>query len=244
MSPALSLPKVSGMLGAAALGFNINYLAKLIAMTALQVSARELVKAAYENRYTWDSAFPGYTTDVTLKLGDRIVAGTAKVNPDLSAEVFGIEDEEAKKIAKNQLWEVAIHRVRRSFEQVHGDNTFTLDGTEADGTVRVAVGGKAAGDAYKVKNDEFTMVHRHIHGVVVTIHTFSSYDTGSGYLSHTYDSIYHDPNTGEVKQGRSEFTDDYTEVDGYTILKKRTVTSAQGPTMEITFSNIALLPSA
>ncbi|MGB3571757.1 MAG: DUF3386 family protein, partial [Phormidesmis sp.] len=32
-------------------------------MTALQVSAREMVQAAYENRYTWDKAFPGYTTD-------------------------------------------------------------------------------------------------------------------------------------------------------------------------------------
>ncbi|NJM96374.1 MAG: DUF3386 family protein, partial [Phormidesmis sp. RL_2_1] len=23
-----------------------------------------MVQAAYENRYTWDNAFPGYTTDV------------------------------------------------------------------------------------------------------------------------------------------------------------------------------------
>lgn len=210
-------------------------------MTALQVSARELVQAAYENRYTWDTSFPGYTTDVTLKLGDKTVTGTAKVNPDLSAEVFGVEDEEAHKIIKNQLWEVAIHRVSRPFEKSHGANTFKVDGTEADGAVKIAVGGKAEGDAYKVKGNEFTMVHRHIHGVVVTINTFSSYDTGSGYLSHTYDSVYHDPKTGELKQGRSEFTDDYAEVGAYTILNKRTVTSADGPTMEIAFSNIELM---
>ncbi|MEO1446751.1 MAG: DUF3386 family protein, partial [Cyanobacteria bacterium J06635_11] len=61
------------------------------------------------------------------------------------------------------------------------------------------------------------------------------------YLSHTYDSVYHDPKTGELKQGRSEFTDDYTEVGGYTILSKRTVTSADGPTMEIAFSSIELM---
>ena len=210
-------------------------------MTALQVSARELVQAAYENRYTWDKSFPGYTTDVTLKLGDKTVTGTAKVNPDLSAEVFGVDDEEAQKIIKNQLWEVAIHRVSRPFEKSHGENTFKADGTEADGAVNIAVGGKADGDAYKVKDNEFTMVHRHIHGVVVTINTFSSYDTGSGYLSHTYDSVYHDPKTGELKQGRSEFTDDYAEVGAYTILTKRTVTSADGPTMEISFSAIKLM---
>ncbi|PZO57316.1 MAG: hypothetical protein DCF15_07240 [Phormidesmis priestleyi] len=210
-------------------------------MTALQVSARELVQAAYENRYTWDKAFPGYTTEVTLKLGDQTFQGTAKVNPDLSAEVFGVEDETAHKTIKNQLWEVAIHRVSRPFESVHGKNTFKVDGTEADGAVKIAVGGSSEGDAYKVKGNEFTMVHRHIHGTVVTIDTFSSYDTGSGYLSHTYDSVYHDPKTGELKQGRSEFVDDYTQVGSYTILAKRTVTSADGPDMEISFSNIELL---
>ncbi|MEM6449093.1 MAG: DUF3386 domain-containing protein [Cyanobacteria bacterium P01_D01_bin.105] len=210
-------------------------------MTALQVSARELVQAAYENRYTWDKNFPGYTTDVTLQLGDKTFEGSAKVNAKLEAEVFGVEDEEAKKIIKSQLWEVAIHRVSRPFDKSHGENTFKVEGTDKDGTVKIAVGGKADGDAYKVKDNEFTMVHRHIHGIVVTIHTFSSYDTGSGYLSETYDSIYHDPKTGEVKQGRSQFKDDYTQVGDYTILAKRTVTSEDGPTMEVSFSNIELL---
>ena len=85
------------------------------------------------------------------------------------------------------------------------------------------------------------MVHRHIHGVVVTINTSGSYDTGSGYLSRTYDSVYHDPKTGEQKQGRSEFTDEYSQVCEYTILEKRTVLSADGPDMEVAFSNIELL---
>ena len=214
-------------------------------MTATQVSptvsARELVKAAYENRYTWDKNFPGYTTDVTLKLGDETFTGKAKVNKDLSAEVSGVEDETAQKVIKNQLWEVAIHRVSRPFEKTHGDNTFSIEGEAEDGATKIAVGGKSEGDAYKVKDNEFTMVHRHIHGVVVTINTQSSYDTGSGYLSRTYDSVYHDPKTGEQKQGLSKFTDDYTQVGGYTILEKRTVTSEDGPNMEIAFSNIELM---
>jgi hypothetical protein len=36
-----------------------------------QKSARELFQAAYENRYTWDANFPGYTATVELKEGDR-----------------------------------------------------------------------------------------------------------------------------------------------------------------------------
>ncbi len=215
-------------------------------MTATQVStrgvsARELVKAAYENRYTWDKNFPGYKTDVTLKLGDETFTGTAQVNKDLSAEVFGVEDETAQKVIKNQLWEVAIHRVNRPFEKTHGDNTFSVEGEADDGAMKIAVGGKAEGDAYKVKDNEFTMVHRHMHGVVVTINTQSSYDTGSGYLSRAYDSVYRDPKTGEQKQGLSNFIDDYTQVGDYTILEKRTMKTEDGPDMEISFSNIELM---
>jgi hypothetical protein len=68
---------------------------------------------------------------------------------------------------------VAIHRVRRSFEQTHGDNTFTAGDTDAVG-LEVIVSGKGAGDRYRIKDNVVTMVHRHIHGTVVTIFTGST----------------------------------------------------------------------
>lgn len=88
------------------------------------------------------------------------------------------------------------------------------------------------------------MVHRHIHGVVVTIHTFSSHDTGEGYLSHRYDSVYHDPQTGEQKGGRSQFEDLYTKVGKYYILSERRIQTETetGPVEKrFTFSNLTLL---
>ncbi len=210
-------------------------------MTAVQLSARDLLRAAYENRYTWDSNFPGYTTDVEFKHGERTYVGKARVNPDLSAEVFDIKDEAALKLVKGQLWEVAIHRVRREFEDTHGKNTFALGDTDDRGAVEILVEGKAAGDKYRVLNDEVVLVHRHIHGVVVTINTFSTHDTGAGYLSHTYDSVYHDPKTGEQKKGRSEFTDEYEKVGDYFVLNHRAIASTDEGNMEFTFSNIQLL---
>ncbi|ESA37533.1 hypothetical protein N836_36545 [Leptolyngbya sp. Heron Island J] len=210
-------------------------------MTAVQLSARDIMRAAYENRYTWDGNFPGYTTDVEFKHGEQTYVGTARVNPDLSAEVFDIEDEAALKMIKGQLWEVAIHRVRREFEDTHGKNTFGLGETDDRGAVEILVEGKSTGDKYKVLNDEVVLVHRHIHGVVVTINTFSTHDTGAGYLSHTYDSVYHDPKTGEQKKGRSEFTDEYDQVDGYFVLTRRAIASADEGDMEFRFSNIQLL---
>lgn len=216
-------------------------------MVSTQVSARDLFRAAYENRYTWDQAFPGYTADVTFTSGDTTVTGKALVTADLKAEVTGIEDEEAKKAIHSQLWEVAIHRIRRAFEDTHGSNTFSYGKTLEDGSVELLMGGKSEGDRYEVRNNEVSMVHRHIHGVVVTIHTFSSHDTGEGYLSHRYDSVYHDPKTGEQKGGCSTFEDAYEKVGGYVILSERKITTETeaGPVESgFQFSNIELLPAS
>lgn len=212
-----------------------------------QKEARELFRAAYENRYTWDKNFPGYAMDITFKRGERVFTGRARVNPDLKAEVFDVEDEEAKKEIQNQLWEIAIHRIRRTFEETHANNTFSLGETDETGAVEILVGGKAQGDRYKIRNNEVCLVHRQIHGVVVTINTFSSHDTGSGYLSHRYDSIYSDPKTGELKGGRSEFEDNYEKIGNYYILSKRIVQSEEDSkivTNEFGFSNITLLEPA
>ncbi|MEO0406065.1 MAG: DUF3386 domain-containing protein, partial [Cyanobacteria bacterium P01_A01_bin.135] len=186
-----------------------------------KVSARELFRTAYENRYTWDSGFPGYTADVTCKIGDDTHSGTVRVGADLKAEVAGIEDEQVHKMVAGQLFEIAIHRVRRAFEDTHGKNTFSYGDKDESGAQEILVSGKGEGDRYKLKNSEVTMVHRHIHGIVVTIYTFSSHDTGEGYLSHRYDSVYHDPNTAEQKGGKSIFTDEYEKVGDYVILNRR-----------------------
>lgn len=213
-------------------------------MVGTQVSARDFFRSAYENRYTWDHSFPGYTTDVTYIADGKTVTAKARVNADLKAEVFDVDDEEAQKAIQYQLWEVAIHRIRRGFEDTHGANTFEYGGTLDDGSVEILMGGKAEGDRYHVRNNEVSMVHRHIHGTVVTIHTFSSHDTGEGYLSHEYDSVYHDPKTGEQKGGRSLFEDSYEKVGDYVILTERKIKTegGEGPQEQIfRFSNIELL---
>jgi hypothetical protein len=89
-------------------------------MVGTQVSARDFFRAAYENRYTWDNNFPGYTTDVTLIADGKTVTAKAQVNADLKAEVSDIEDETAKKAIHGQLWEIAIHRIRRRLKRPTG----------------------------------------------------------------------------------------------------------------------------
>ena len=193
---------------------------------------REAFRAAYENRYTWEPGFGGYQGRCVWEQGERVVEGSFVVGADLKASVDGIDDEDVRKALASQLWEVAIHRVRRPFEQTHGENTFTAGDTDAVGT-EVIVGGKNSGDLYRIQNDVVTMVHRHIHGTVVTIYTESTTDTGSGYLSHSYTSQYADPATGAARGGKSTFTDTFVPLagEGPWVLSERVVeTEAFGDT--------------
>ncbi|MEY2978402.1 MAG: hypothetical protein RLZZ435_2541 [Cyanobacteriota bacterium] len=210
-------------------------------MVTTQLSAQDLFRNAYENRYTWDTNFPGYTADVTYKVGEQTFVGQVQISADLKPSVMDIADEAAQKAIHGQLFEISIHRIRRSFEETHGKNTFRYGKTLENGAVEILMGGKSEGDRYELRNNEVSMVHRHIHGVVVTIHTFSSHDTGEGYLSHRYDSVYHDPQTGEQKGGHNEFEDDYEKVGSYFLLNRRWIRTEGEPDQEFCFSGFQLL---
>jgi hypothetical protein len=173
-----------------------------------------------------------------------VIIGQVRIDANMKAEVLNVEDEAAKKAIHGQAWEIAVHRVRRAFAQTHGANTFRYGSTEANGAVEIFVGGKSEGDKYKVRNNEVCHVHRLIHGTFVTIDTFSSHNTGEGYLSHTYNSVYHDPETGAQKGGKSDFTDEYEKVGNYYILNRREIRTEIAERISIQdfiFSNIELL---
>jgi hypothetical protein len=210
-------------------------------LTETTTIARDLFRAAYENRYTWDSKFPGYTADVTLRQGEDVHIGNIRVNADCTFDINDVADEQAKKAIHSQVWEISVHRVRRAFEETHGKNVFELGATDETGAVEIFVSGKAMGDRYKVRDKEVCLVHRHIHGTVVTINTFSSHKTDEGYLSHQYDSVYSDPQTGEGKGGKSLFEDNYEKIGTYYILTSRVISTEGQPTTEFTFTNVKLL---
>jgi hypothetical protein len=206
---------------------------------------RSAFQAAYENRYTWDPGFGGYQGRCVWEDGERRLEGRFQVGADLKAQVEGIEDEAVHKEIAGQLWEVAIHRVRRSFQQTHGENTFTAGDSDEVGT-EVIVGGKNAGDRYRIKDDVVTMVHRHIHGTVVTIFTESVTHTGAGYLSHTYSSRYSDPQSGAPRGGASHYTDSFAPLleGGPWVLVERIVETEPSSRRVFRFEDLSPLPAA
>jgi hypothetical protein len=137
----------------------------------------QVFKAAYENRYTWAPGFTGYKGSCAWTDGKKTLEGFFTLGQDFKANVNGIDDENIHKAISSQLWEVAIHRVRRSFENTHGKNTFTFGDINEIGS-EILVGGKNNGDRYRVKDNVVTMVYRHIHGSLIIILTKEVIHTG------------------------------------------------------------------
>ena len=185
---------------------------------------KDAFRAAYENRYTWEPDFTGYQGKCICEEDGHVHKGKFKVGADFKAHVEGIENKSILKAISSQLWEVSIHRVQRSFDETHGQNTFTAGESDASG-IEVIVGGKNAGDRYHIKNDVVSMVHRHFHGTLVTIWTECTTETGKGYLANTYNSQYIDPLTEKPRSGISHFTDTFVplEDDGPWVLSRRII---------------------
>ncbi len=181
-------------------------------------------RAAYENRYTWDGDFPGYKGNCAWDNGSRVLEGSFELGRDLKVSVMGINDEVVNKAITSQLWEVSVHRVRRSFEETHKLNTFTAGDINSIG-IEIIVGGKNKGDLYRIKDNTITMVYRHIHGTLVTIYTKNVINTVNGYLSKSYSSQYSNPTTGEKSSGKNHYVDSFVPLyeDGPLVLSQRVI---------------------
>ena len=211
-------------------------------MTEL-TSARELFQAAYENRYTWDANFPGYSADVELKQGDEVYTGKIRINRDLSVEVTGIDNEEVQQSVYTQMRDVVTHRKRSTFDQSHGKNEFSLGEQDSTGAVEILVKGDSMGSNYKIRGTEICQVSRVMGRMAFVIDTHESLDTGEGYVSSRYDAVFRNPQTQEITN-ELEFEDTYEKVGDYYLMTHQVVrsrASGQETMTEFSFSNVKLL---
>ena len=189
-----------------------------------QSDATLIFKEAYENRYSWPPEFNGYNGSVIYQHSDKLVQGFFRINKDLKHVVIGINDNEIQQSIESQLMELSIHRIRRTFEKTHGQNTFSI-GEENSFGIEILVGGKSKGDSYYVKDKIITRVNRNIHDSLIKIKTDSVLDTNQGYLSETYSSEFFDPTTKTPKAPKSYFKDSFVQLDHSKVwvLSKRTI---------------------
>ncbi|HEY9849291.1 MAG TPA: DUF3386 domain-containing protein [Leptolyngbyaceae cyanobacterium] len=212
----------------------------------VQTSASELFRSAYENRYTWDANFPGYTADVEIKQGDEVYQGKIRINQDLTVEVFDLEDEQVKESIYTQMRDVVTHRKRSSFEKSHGKNQFSLGEEDSTGALEILVKGDAMGSNYKIRGTEICQVSRVMGKMAFTIDTHESLDTGEGYVASRYDAVFRNAQTDEVTR-QLQFEDTYEKFGNYYIMTRQVVRSQEKGEQIITefnFSNVKLLEPA
>jgi hypothetical protein len=216
-------------------------------MTANNDRAQEIFRTAYENRYTWDDNFPGYTTDLQLKQGEEIYQAKVCVKEDFSVEITGIEDEKVKESLSHHMRDIVTHRKRSSFENTHGKNSFSLGETDDTGAIEIFVKGDSMGSNYRVRGKEICQVSRVMGPMAFTIDTAKSLDTGSGYISIGYSAIFRDSKTNELK-GKREFQETYEKFGNYYLPTKQIIEAidkeGQKTPIEFNFTNIQLLELA
>lgn len=210
-------------------------------------TARDRFRAAYEQRYTWDSNFPGYKTKLELKQGDETYTADIKVNSDLSVEVTGIADEKVAESVYNHMRDVITHRKRNTFENAHGKNNFTLGEEDSTGAVEILVKGDSMGSNYKIRGTEICQVSRVMGPMAFVINTNESLDTGEGYIATGYNAIFRDSKTNALKAKR-EFDESYEKLGEYYVPKHQTIESidpdSEKITTEFIFSESQLLEPA
>ena len=206
-------------------------------------SARDLFRAAYENRYTWNKEFPGYTAAVELQQGKEDYRGYIRVNPNLSVEVTGIDKEDARQTVDSQLRMIITHRQRVPFEVAHKNQTYQLGATDRTGAVEIFEKGDTTDSHYKVLHQQLTQVNRTLGQAAVTVNLLDSLVTPEGYLATRYRTVFRQPQTVQVL-GEEESEDSYKKIGGYYLLTRQIIYDfepSKQTTTKIDFTDIQLL---
>ena len=180
-------------------------------MISSKFNCKEIFKEAYNNRYTWPNKFNGYSGKCIYVENKKSVLGDFVLDSNFKPKIFNISDNNVVKGISSQLFEVAIHRVRRQFSEVHKNNNFKFIGESYRG-MRIEVLGKNEGDKYIVKDKRINMVFRKIHGVIIEIFVQEFIDTGNGFLSKKYTSQQLDIETLTPKAKKFEYEDNFANL--------------------------------
>ena len=172
---------------------------------------KEIFEEAFNNRYTWPNTFKGLSGKCIFTDNDKTLKGEFILDSSFKPQITNISDNSIVKMISSQLFEVAIHRVKREFTEVHKNNNFKFLG-ESEKGMELEVSGKNEGDKYTVKDKKINMVFRKIHGVIIEIFVEEFLDTGNGFLSKNYTSQQLDIKTLTPKSKVLEYQDTFINI--------------------------------
>ena len=211
-------------------------------------TARTLLKTAYDRRYTWDKAFPGYQAEVAVRYQDTSVQGSVLLDANLQVATQNVIDQEIRQVIMAQVQMAATQLHAATFDEMHGQSQFALIGNEGN-TAEIEETKDENSDRYIVKDQEMIQVNRNIGEFTIEIKTLDSLKTTGGYLQTHFQAIFRDAKTAELIE-QDDIRDSYEQVGNYYLLAKREIRrgNAEGwlsrlyPDTTLRFSNFHLLP--
>ena len=177
-------------------------------MVISNLNCKRIFQEAYENRYTWPKTFSGYKGKFKYSSSQKVFNGEFEIGKNFKPEIKNISEENIVKGVSSQLFEVAIHRVKREFNDIHLNNEFEFLSESEDG-IKMRVSGKNDGDKYQIFDKKINMVFRKIHGVIIEIFVGDFLDTGKGFLSSKYTSQQIDPENFSPKSKKVKYVDNF-----------------------------------
>tara|TARA_B100000963_G_scaffold340522_1_gene339302 strand:+ start:154 stop:801 length:648 start_codon:yes stop_codon:yes gene_type:complete len=193
-------------------------------MNSSKFNCKEIFEEAYNNRYTWPTTFNGYSGKCIFVENQKSIEGDFILDSTLKPKIINISDNNIVKGISSQLFEVAIHRVKREFNVVHKNNDFTFLG-ESEKGLEIKVIGKNEGDKYIVQEKKINMVFRKIHGVIIEIFVDEFIETEDGYLSTKYTSQQLEIEQLTPKSKKYEYEDNFVSlgINNIWVLESRNI---------------------
>ena len=250
MQQRIGLGLMSVIVAIALLTIGVSPSAAALSPDPQAETARTLLQTAYNYRYTWDKAFPGYQAEVAVRYQDTYVQGSVLLDPGLQVATKNVIDKDIRQVIMAQLQMVATQLHSTTFDQMHGQYQFALISNEGN-TAEIEETQDESSARYIVKNQEMVQVNRNIGEFTVEIKTLDSLKTTEGYLQTHFQAIFRNAKTTELIE-QDDIRDSYEHIGNYYLLAKREIRrgNAEGwlsqlyPDTTLRFSNFQLLPVA
>ena len=207
---------------------------------------KRVFQKAYDNRYTWPENFNGYKGNCIFQENKDKYSGAFIIGKNFQPQIQNIAEKEVVKKISTQLFEVVIHRVKKSFDEIHSKNQFNYLGKSEYG-IEMQVSGKNEGDKYRVKDGNINMVFRKIHGIIIEIFVEKFFDTGNGILSCKYSSQQLDVNSHTPNTQKYTYQDNFIKIQNTDlwVLESRTINykneDEEDSTIKYVFKNIEII---
>lgn len=200
---------------------------KLVNSNENKGAAENIFKDAYNNRYTWNKDFPGYSAKVIATYEGKEDIGNVTVTPKLEVKVENIEDPMILDLINNQLMMEINHRQNIPFKQLYESSQFVVKQIDS-GVANIEKQGEDL-SSYKVQNDKIIQVNRLIkNDLAVIVDTLKTLDTPSGYLASEYLSVIKNAQNNQLIQEVYSI-DEHQKVGEFYILNSRKLYFSKEP---------------